>query len=44
VWQGGVNGMDVHPVMVINLITQKIVCNEVREATVLRGVPTEYGH
>jgi len=36
--------MNVHPVMVINLITQKIVCNEVRETTILRGVHTEYGH
>jgi hypothetical protein len=43
-WQSGVNGMNVHPVMVINLITQKIVDNEVREATILRGVRTEYGH
>jgi hypothetical protein len=44
VWEGGVNGMNVHPVMVINLITQKIVNNEVREPTILRGVHKEYGH
>ena len=32
--------MNVHPVMVINLITQKIVNNEVREPTILSGVHT----
>jgi len=36
--------MNVHPVMVINLITQKIVSNEVRETTILCGIHTEYGH
>jgi hypothetical protein len=30
--------MNVHPVIVINLITQKIVNNEVTEPIILRGV------
>jgi hypothetical protein len=43
-WEGGVNGMSVRPVMVINLITQKMVNNDIRQPKILRCVHAEYGH
>jgi hypothetical protein len=43
-WESVVNGMSVRPVMVINLITQKMVNNDISQPKILRCVHAEYGH